>query len=71
MTDLIAHTPQQYVELALRLARDPQRLAELRPTLRQRMQRSPLLDHAAFAADVEAAYRSAWRAWVSAQPPEA
>jgi predicted O-linked N-acetylglucosamine transferase (SPINDLY family) len=63
LTELIAQTPQQYVRLAAALAGDLPRLAELRRTLRARMQASPLMDAPRFARNIEAAYRQMWRNW--------
>jgi protein O-GlcNAc transferase len=63
MPELIARTPEQYVEIAAALAGDPPRLAEIRRTLRPRMQASPLMDAERFARDVEAVYRQIWRSW--------
>ena len=40
-----------------------ERLAELRRTLRDRMERSPLMDGAKFARNIEAAHRQMWRKW--------
>jgi protein O-GlcNAc transferase len=61
--ELIARTPEQYVQIATDLANDLPRLAELRRTLRGRMQASPLMDAPRFARNVEAAYRQMWRNW--------
>jgi len=63
LDEWIAATPEEYLRLALAHAAAPQRLAELRGTLRQRLRASPLMDEARFARDVETAYREAWRAW--------
>jgi predicted O-linked N-acetylglucosamine transferase (SPINDLY family) len=63
LAELVARTPEQYVELAVGLAGDLPRLAELRATLRARMQASPLMDEKGFAGDVEAAYGQMWRKW--------
>jgi predicted O-linked N-acetylglucosamine transferase (SPINDLY family) len=64
--ELIARTPEQYVQIATDLAKDLPRLAELRRTLRGRMQASPLMDAPRFARNVEAAYRQMWRNWCEA-----
>ena len=63
LTDLIARSGDEYVEIAVRLAGQLDRLAELRRTMRGRMQDSPLLDAAGFARNLEDAYRRMWRAW--------
>ena len=63
LSDLIAKTPQEYVDTAVRLAGDRPRLAEMRAGLRQRMLESPLMDGPLFARDMEACYRQAWRTW--------
>ncbi|HTW94144.1 MAG TPA: tetratricopeptide repeat protein, partial [Tepidisphaeraceae bacterium] len=60
--DLAAHTPDQFVKIAISLANDSCRLAQIRSTLRTRMMESPLMNAAAFARAVESAYRQAWRA---------
>jgi len=63
LPELIARTPEQYIQIAADLANDPPRLAELRRTLRSRMQASPLMDAPRFARNIEAAYRQMWRNW--------
>jgi protein O-GlcNAc transferase len=63
LTELIAQTPDQYVQIAADLARDLPRLAEYRSTLRTRMQTSPLMDAPRFTRNLEAAYRQMWREW--------
>jgi predicted O-linked N-acetylglucosamine transferase (SPINDLY family) len=63
LPELIARNTDHYVQLGAALAHDLPRLAELRATLRQRMQHSPLMDAPRFARNVEAAYRQMWRRW--------
>jgi predicted O-linked N-acetylglucosamine transferase (SPINDLY family) len=60
---LAAESPEQYVALAAQLAGDLCRLQELRGSLRQRMQRSALMDGNRFARHMEEAYRQMWRKW--------
>jgi predicted O-linked N-acetylglucosamine transferase (SPINDLY family) len=67
LLELIARTPEQYVAIAVGLARDLDRLASLRSGLRARMQASPLMDGKQYAADVEAAWRRMWETWCASQ----
>jgi len=55
-----ASSEEDYVRMAVELAGNIPRLAELRATLRARMLASPLMDAPRFARNVEAAYRSMW-----------
>ena len=63
LPELIAQTPEQYIDRAVALAGDLDKLSELRGGLRQRMQESPLMNGKQYAADVEAAFRLAWKTW--------
>jgi protein O-GlcNAc transferase len=65
LTELAAHDADEFVRVAVDLARNQGRLAELRATLRERMQRSPLMDARGFARGIENAYRAMWRRWCS------
>ncbi|HVX86453.1 MAG TPA: tetratricopeptide repeat protein [Phycisphaerae bacterium] len=69
LKELIATTPEDYPRIAIALARDTDRLAALRATLRPRMEASPLMNAAQYARDVEAAFRAIWTAAQSASPP--
>jgi predicted O-linked N-acetylglucosamine transferase (SPINDLY family) len=63
LLDLVAWSDDQFVSIASELARDLTRLAQLRSTLRDRMEHSPLMDAAGFARNIESAYRFLWRQW--------
>jgi predicted O-linked N-acetylglucosamine transferase (SPINDLY family) len=63
LTELAANTPEQFVRIAVKLARDLPRLRAMRSTLRRRMEQSPLMDAPRFARNIEAAYRRMWRTW--------
>jgi protein O-GlcNAc transferase len=63
LPELAARSEEEYVRIASELAADLPRLKDLRQTLRQRMQQSPLMDAPRFARNVEAAYRQMWRKW--------
>jgi predicted O-linked N-acetylglucosamine transferase (SPINDLY family) len=70
LQELAAATPEEYVEIAVRLARDVPRLQALRAGLRERMRASPLMDGVRFARSVERAYREMLRAWCQRPGPE-
>jgi protein O-GlcNAc transferase len=67
LQDLVAHSPDEYLRIALDLAQDQARLARLRSGMRERMRASPLLAAAAFTRDLEDCYRAAWRQWCARQ----
>src|SRR5436190_202221 len=60
---LVARDENDYVRIASVLARDLCALAEIRATLRQRVEAAPFSDAAACTREVEAAYRMMWRHW--------
>jgi protein O-GlcNAc transferase len=66
LTELIANSVEEYVEIALALAGNPRRLDDLRRDLRPRMVASPLCDGGAFARKMEAAFRTMWQDWCAA-----
>jgi protein O-GlcNAc transferase len=61
MTELVAKTRERFVQIAVELAGDVPQLVEIRKTLRQRMEASPLMDAKGFARGIESAYREMWR----------
>ena len=54
----------EYVDKAVQMARDLERLALLRPTLRERLRTSSLCDGRGFTRRLEQAYREMWRRYV-------
>ncbi|WP_419731235.1 tetratricopeptide repeat protein [Lichenicola sp.] len=61
LTDWIAASEAEYVQIARQLAADPAHLARLRHSLRPRMAASALCDAAGFTRGLEAAYRTMWQ----------
>jgi protein O-GlcNAc transferase len=68
LPELIAHTPDQFVQIAADLSSDLPRLSHLRSTLRSRMEQSPLMDAPRFARGIESAYRAMWDRWCVGTP---
>lgn len=58
LADLAASSPEEYVRIAIALARDRARLVEIRSTLRGRMQNSALMDSTRFTRQLEMALLS-------------
>lgn len=59
----IAYSEEEYIEKAVELASDLQRLAAIRANLRSELEASPLRDEEGFARAMERAYRAMWRKW--------
>lgn len=69
-TELIASSEDQFVEIAVNLARSPERMRALRETLRQRLLASPLCDGARYMVHVENKYRCMWRRFCAKEPEQ-
>jgi protein O-GlcNAc transferase len=61
LPELVAQTPEEYVEIAVNLANDLERLRHLRHNLRDMMEKSPLRDPQGHARALEQAYRQMWK----------
>ncbi|MBY6266378.1 glycosyltransferase family 41 protein (plasmid) [Azospirillum sp. 412522] len=61
LSELIAMDEAGYVDLAVALAGDPDRLSDLRRGMRECLLAAPLTDYRNFARTVETAYRAIWR----------
>ncbi|MFA7241735.1 MAG: tetratricopeptide repeat protein [Sulfuricellaceae bacterium] len=62
-SEWIAHTEEEYVDLAVALASNFPKLANLRAGLRQKMEIGPLMNEVEFARKVETAYREMFGKW--------
>jgi len=63
MSEFAAHSAQDYIEVARKLAGDLPRLAQLRAGMRAQMAKSPLVDEVAFTRNLEEIYREIWIEW--------
>jgi protein O-GlcNAc transferase len=71
LSDMVADTPQQYVQAAVFLAGIVPKIPELRHNVRQAMVASPLRDEIGAVRAAEEAFRSMWRKWCRSQPSAA
>lgn len=62
--ELAAATEQAYIEKAVALARDPERMRALHASLPQEMRRSPVMDFRGYVRAVEQAYDAIWQRWL-------
>jgi predicted O-linked N-acetylglucosamine transferase (SPINDLY family) len=65
LTELAGHSFEQFVQIAVDLAKDLPRLEQLRSMLRTQKEHSPLMDAATFAGSIETAYCQMWQQWCS------
>ena len=63
LQELVADNADQYVAIAVALARDLLRISDPRANLRSRMKESPLMDGARFAKNIEIAHQEVWIRW--------
>ena len=63
LTELIAKTSDEYISIAINLAKDLKRLQSLRVNLRDMMKFSPLCDAKRFTTNLEICYRQMWKKW--------
>jgi protein O-GlcNAc transferase len=63
LTELVATNDEEFTRIAISLAGDLNRLATMRANLRDRMEKSPLMDSGRFVHNIEAVYRDLWRRW--------
>jgi predicted O-linked N-acetylglucosamine transferase (SPINDLY family) len=70
LPELITTSLADYEALALRLAREPQRLADLRRKLAHNRRSFPLFDTDRFTRHIEAAYTTMWERAERGEPPE-
>ena len=68
LEELAAYDEDGFVRIAVELAADRPRLAELHATLRDRLLTSPLCDGPAYTRRLEEAYRSMWQSWCRDRP---
>jgi protein O-GlcNAc transferase len=67
LNDLVAPTPEVYVNLAVELAGKRSLLKELRSRLREQFLTSEICDVGRFEEELEATYRALWVHWCQAE----
>jgi predicted O-linked N-acetylglucosamine transferase (SPINDLY family) len=70
LPELVTHTLADYEDLALRLARDPQRLQVVRDKLQANRLTTPLFDSRRFTRHIESAFETMWRIHLAGESPQ-
>ena len=65
--DWVAQNEQEYEDKAVSFAQDIPALSNIRGWLRSTMEASPVMNEAAFAGDVENAFKAMWQTWVGGE----
>ena len=68
LEELCAFSVEEYIQKAIELANDKERLREYHLTLRRRMEESPVMDDVIYMGEVEAAYEKIFNAWLKKKP---
>lgn len=61
--EFIAYNEQQYIDIAVNLANNVERLQHIRQTMREKLRTSPLMDHQGFTEELENHYHQIWQRW--------
>jgi protein O-GlcNAc transferase len=69
LNSFVANGPEDFVAKGLHWAQNLEALADLRTTLRERFQTSPLGQPEAFAQNLDQAFREIWRKWCADREP--
>ena len=67
LSECVALSPDEYVEIAARLAADVPHLTELRTDLRRQMKSSTFCESSRFTRQLEQAYQGMWQGWCAKQ----
>lgn len=67
LPECIADNENSFVDRVTAIASQPQRLADLRQGMRQRVAQSVLCDHLRLTKDIEENYRKMWECWLTRQ----
>jgi len=69
LSELITYTLEDYEALALRLARNPAQLAEIRQKLESTRVKTPLFDIERYTRNLEKSYQTMWETWQAGDDP--
>ena len=65
LDELCAFSEEEYIDKAVELAHDYNRITEYHLTLRRRMSQSPVMNDSIYMSELEAAYEKIYKAWIN------
>ncbi len=65
LDELCASSEEEYIQKAIDLANDWDKIRDYHLTLRRRMRQSPIMNDTIYMAEVETAYEKIWNAWIN------
>lgn len=68
LEELCALSEEEYVQKAVELANDKERLREYHLTIRRKMEESPVMNDTIYMGELEAAYEKIFTAWIKGEP---
>ena len=67
LDELCTFSEEEYIQKAINLANDWDRIRDYHLTLRRRMRQSPIMDDTIYMAEIETAYEKIWNAWINGE----
>lgn len=68
LDELCAFSEQEYIDKAVELANDFDRINDYHLTIRRRMSQSPVMNDSIYMSELEAAYEKIYNAWINGKP---
>ena len=68
LEELCAFSEEEYVQKAIELANDWDRIREYHLTIRRKMEESPVMNDTIYMGEIEAAYEKIFKAWIRGEP---
>ena len=68
LDELCAFSEQEYIDKAVELANDFDRINDYHLTIRRRMSQSPVMNDSIYMSELEAAYENIYNAWIDGKP---
>ena len=68
LDELCAFSEEEYIQKAIELANDVDRITDYHLTLRRRMSQSPVMNDSIYMSELEAAYEKIYHAWINGEP---